>query len=241
VKTAPLKVSPGSQFFVEENAFVDTLGRLHLRLSRCQDSWCAAEVFTKDTVGYGKYTFQIDSELDTLDPNITLGIFTWDAIASDQFHSEWDIEFARWGTPNASFSAQYVVQPYTGPNNMLRFLMSSAAPTTHTVNWSQSQVNFASNAGTIGATANQPVHIQRRPDASTATWRCPAAPELICWKWSSAPGSGKYRNHNQPSSIHAGRRSDWVLKDKRFCSGFVQCFFGSARWCCGMFRNRRVR
>jgi len=74
VKTAPLKVSPGSQFFVEENAFVDTLGRLHLRLSRCQDSWCAAEVFTKDTVGYGKYTFQIDSELDTLDPNITLGI-----------------------------------------------------------------------------------------------------------------------------------------------------------------------
>jgi hypothetical protein len=152
VKTAPLKVSPGSQFFVEENAFVDTLGRLHLRLSRCQDSWCAAEVFTKDTVGYGNYSFQIDSELDTLDPNITLGMFTWDEIAADQFHREWDIEFARWGQPNASFSAQYVVQPYTGPNNMLRFLMNSATPTTHTVNWSQSQVSFVSNSGAIGAT-----------------------------------------------------------------------------------------
>jgi hypothetical protein len=152
VKTAPLKVSPGSQFFVEENAFVDTLGRLHLRVSRCQDSWCAAEVYTKDTVGYGSYSFQIDSELDTLDPNITLGLFTWDAIAAEQFHSEWDIEFARWGQPNASFSAQYVVQPYTGPNNMFRFLMSSAVPTTHTVSWSQSQVNFVSNAGAIGAT-----------------------------------------------------------------------------------------
>jgi hypothetical protein len=151
VKTAPLKVSPGSQFFVEENAFVDNLGRLHLRLSRCQDSWCAAEVYTKDTVGYGNYSFQIDSQLDTLDPNITLGLFTWDEIAADQFHREWDIEFARWGQPNASYSAQYVVQPYTGPNNMLRFLMSSAMPTTHTVNWSQSQVSFVSNAGTIGA------------------------------------------------------------------------------------------
>ena len=158
VRNFPLKTYPGPQFFIDDNAFVDGSGRLHLKLTRCQDSWCAAEVFTTDTVGYGTYSFQIDSPLNTLDPNVTLGLFTWDELASDQFHREWDIEFSRWGQPNASFSAQYVVQPYNGPNNMVRFLMSPATVTSHVVTWLPSQVGFSSVAGSLtapGATINQ--------------------------------------------------------------------------------------
>ena len=147
VKTAPVRVSPGSQFFSEDNAYVDSEGRLHLRITRCSDTWCAAEVYTKERVGYGTYSFTIESQLNNLDPNTTLGLFTWDEEATAQFHREWDIEFARWGDAGSASNAQYVVQPYSQQNNMYRFLMSPVTPTTHQVTWSPSQVTFTSSNG----------------------------------------------------------------------------------------------
>ena len=103
-------------------------------------------IYTKDRVGYATYAFQIDSPLNNLDPNITLGLFTWDELATDQYHRDWDIEFSRWGIPNSGANTQYVVQPYSAPGNMIRFLMSPAAPTTHTVTWWANQVFFGSAA-----------------------------------------------------------------------------------------------
>ena len=146
VKAAPQQIYPGPQFFIPQNAFVDSQGRLHLRLTQCGDSWCAAEVYTTQTVGYGTYTFGISSTVNNLDPNVTLGLFPWDAQAGDDNNREWDIEFGRWGNPNATANAQYVVQPYNGPNNIQRFLMSPAASSTHTVTWLPNQVQFASSA-----------------------------------------------------------------------------------------------
>ena len=151
VKTAPVRVSPGPQFFAEENVSVDSAGRLHLKVSRVADSWVAAEVYTKERVGLGSYRFTVDSQLNTLDPNLTLGLFTWDELAADQFHREWDIEFARWGFAGATFNAQYVVQPYNNLHNMYQFLMSPAAPSTHTVNWSPGQLDFQSASAVGGA------------------------------------------------------------------------------------------
>jgi uncharacterized protein (TIGR03437 family) len=148
VKEAPVPVYPGPQVFVKDNAFVDSFGQLHLRISRCGNSWCAAEIYTKEAVGYGTYRFDINSQLSALDPNVTLGLFTWDALASDQNYREWDIEFSRWGNAGSSTNAQYVVQPYGGANNMVRFAMTQSAPSTHNVSWFPSQVSFAS------ATAN---------------------------------------------------------------------------------------
>jgi hypothetical protein len=146
VKTAPIPVYPGPQFFIQQNAYVDNLGQLHLALTQCADSWCAGEIYTTQEVGYGTYTFTINSPVNNLDPNVTLGLFTWDAQANDQANREWDIEFSRWGNAGASANAQYVVQPYNGPNNISKFLMSPAAPSTHTVTWLPSQVNFQSSA-----------------------------------------------------------------------------------------------
>jgi uncharacterized protein (TIGR03437 family) len=146
VKTAPVPVYAGPQFFVQQNAFVDSLGQLHLRLTKCADSWCAAEIFTTQTLGYGTYTFDINSTVNNLDPNVTLGLFTWDAQAGDQNNREWDIEFGRWGNANASANAQYVVQPYTAPGNITRFLMSPSS-STHTVTWAPNSIQFRSTGG----------------------------------------------------------------------------------------------
>ena len=154
IKDAPVQVSPGPQFFLQSNAFVDSAGQLHLRISPCGGSWCAAEVFTKQAVGYGSYRFTIGSQLSSLDPNITLGLFSWDGQAGDQYNREWDIEFGRWGNPGAAANAQFVVQPYNGPNNMLRFQMTPSTPSTHMVTWSPGQVGFVS-AGANGAAISQ--------------------------------------------------------------------------------------
>jgi len=148
VKDAPIQVYPGPQFFIKDNAYVDSQGQLHLRITPCGGSWCAAEIYTKQTVGYGTYRFTINSQLNDLDLNLTLGLFTWDGQAGDQYNREWDIEFSRWGNPGATANAQYVVQPYNGPNNIQHFLMSSADPSTHVVSWASSQVAFFSSAST---------------------------------------------------------------------------------------------
>jgi uncharacterized protein (TIGR03437 family) len=146
IKTAPVQVSPGPQFFTPQNAFVDAQGQLHLKITQCADSWCAAEIFTTQTVGYGAYSFTINSTLNNLDPNVTLGLFPWDAQAGDINNREWDIEFSRWGNAGASANAQYVVQPYQGPNNIFKFLMSPSSVSSHTVNWLPGQVQFKSSS-----------------------------------------------------------------------------------------------
>jgi uncharacterized protein (TIGR03437 family) len=145
VKQAPVQVYPGPQFFVNSNAYVDAQGQLHMQITPCGGSWCASEIYTTQKVGYGTYTFTVNSELSDLDPNIALGLFSWDAQAGDQNNREWDIEFSRWGNSNASANAQYVIQPYNVPGNIQYFLMSPGAPSTHVVSWTSSQVGFASS------------------------------------------------------------------------------------------------
>ena len=147
VKTAPVPVYPGPQYYVQQNAFVDSLGQLHLRLSKCGDSWCAAEVFTAQNLGFGTYSFSLNSAVNNLDPNVTLGLFTWDGQAGDQNNREWDIEFGRWGNANATTNAQYVVQPFNATGNLQRFLMSPAASSNHTVTWLSNSVQFRSTSG----------------------------------------------------------------------------------------------
>lgn len=150
IKSPPVQVYPGPQFYQQPNAFVDAAGQLHLRLSQCSGSWCAAEIYTRDVVGYGAYRFTINSQLNNIDPNVTLGLFPWDGQASDESNREWDIEFGRWGNAGAPANAQYVVQPYNAPNNLTQFLMSPAAVSTHTVTWLPNQLSFSSSIGAPG-------------------------------------------------------------------------------------------
>ena len=150
VKEAPAQVFPGPQFFVRDNAFVDSQGQLHLKISRCGGAWCAAEVYTRQNVGYGTYQFTVNTPVNTLDPNVTLGFFSWDAQAGDQNNREWDVEFSRWGNPGAATNAQYVVQPYTIAANIRRFLITSSLSTSHQVTWDPSQVAFTSSTAASG-------------------------------------------------------------------------------------------
>ena len=148
IKSAPAQVWPNNNYWPGGNSFVDASGNLHLQVSSCPygNGWCSAEIFTTQTLGYGTYSFNISSSLNDLDPNLTLGLFTWDAQASQQSNREWDLEFSRWGG-GPSPDAQYVVQPYSSPTNIQHFTIGAAGATTHFVNWLTNSLSFSSYTG----------------------------------------------------------------------------------------------
>ncbi|MDV2686421.1 glycoside hydrolase family 16 protein [Alkalihalophilus lindianensis] len=146
------KWGPGPNYFSSsnENVWVDNEGRLHLKITKRKGKWYCAEVYNIQTLGYGTYRFFIDGRPDKLDPNITLGLFTYDSISADAAtnnNREIDIEFAKWGNSNA-LNSQYVVQPYTKSSNIERFQTSlNGYRSTHTFKWTSSEIKFMSLHG----------------------------------------------------------------------------------------------
>ena len=71
---------PGPNLFADgaQNVWVDTNGRLHLRITFSNGQWHCAEVVSRRAFGCGTYRFFLDSAVDALNPNVVLGCFTYD-------------------------------------------------------------------------------------------------------------------------------------------------------------------
>jgi hypothetical protein len=123
------------------NAWTDTRGYLHLRVSRQHDHWASAEVKLSRSLGYGSYRFVV-GDVAHLDPDAVFAMFTWDELGPPR---EMDIEISRWGEPQDK-NAQYVIQPYIVPANTVRF---SAPPGTLTylMDWKPGRVSFKTIRG----------------------------------------------------------------------------------------------
>lgn len=148
VKNSVGRVGPGPNYFSDstDNVWTDAQGRLHLKIARRGGRWYCAEVVSALSFGYGTYRFYLDGPVDNLDPNVVLGLFTWSDLP-DFNHRELDIEFSRWGKAN-NLNAQYVVQPYTLPQNIVRFdEPPGVAQSTHSFQWRSSSVLFQSLRG----------------------------------------------------------------------------------------------
>ena len=131
-------VGPGPNFFAAKNAWVQD-GKLHLRVREDHGRWYSAEVVTTASLGFGRYTFTIESDVADLDPNIVLGLFTW-ADEPDFNHREIDIEVSRWGDAR-NRNAQCVVQPYGRPGALARFeLPGRLKYSEFTFTWAPDQV-----------------------------------------------------------------------------------------------------
>lgn len=142
------KAGPGPNFFSAStnNVWVDNAGRLHMKITKSKGKWVAAEVISLCSFGYGTYRFYLDSEVDALDPNVVLGLFTWSDDPADN-HRELDIEFARWADPN-NLNAQYVVQPYDAGGHIFRFWQPAVSPqSTHEFLWKAGSAEFESRTG----------------------------------------------------------------------------------------------
>ena len=103
VKINEYAVGPGPNYFsgFYEDVFVDDNGYLHMRIAEHNGKWYSSEIVGRDTLGYGKYTWVMQADLENIPENITVGLFTWD---NESFfaeaNSEVDIEFSKWGNPD---------------------------------------------------------------------------------------------------------------------------------------------
>ena len=141
---------PGPNYFTNstDNIFVDAQNRLHLRITHVNGTWYCSEIASLRTLGLGSYYFYLDTPVDALDPNITLGMFTW-SNAADFTHREIDVEGGRWGDPGDFNNTQFVVQPYYLANHLVRYWVPpSATNSMHSFNWQSDSIAFTAVTGT---------------------------------------------------------------------------------------------
>ena len=128
------------------NAWTDANGFLHLRIAQNSGEWSCAEVKLSRSLGYGTYRFVV-RDVSHLEPAAVLSLFTWDEADAGQNHRELNIELARWGDA-ASKNAQYVVQPYYVPANVVRFNVP-AGVLTHSFRWEPGRIAFKTVRGSV--------------------------------------------------------------------------------------------
>lgn len=126
------------------NAWTDDVDRLHLRMAFRNGRWSCAEVSLNQNLGYGTYTFVVQNS-GQLKPSAVLGMFTWDDGRSTNFRNEMDIELSRWGDAKKK-NAQFVVQPFYAPDNLVRFDTPTGV-VTYTLNWQPGKAEFRATRG----------------------------------------------------------------------------------------------
>ena len=127
----------------DDQVWVDGNGDLHLTIRKIGDTWYCSEIYAQQSLGYGTYQFYVDSPLENYDPQIVVGLFTYE----DDQH-EIDVEFSKWGNPSNP-SGWYTVQPppYSSDNQQYFDLNLTGAYSTHLFEWNNSSIFFQSYHG----------------------------------------------------------------------------------------------
>ena len=147
-------VGPGPNLFSdhEENVRVDAEGKLRLRITYREGKWQCAEVILAEDHGYGTYRFTLDTPPRSVARafNAVLGAFTWNTEDAAHNHCEIDFELSSWARRGNKLG-QFVIQPYTKPENIVRFdVPETLAPTTHVFRWKPERVECESFKGSGG-------------------------------------------------------------------------------------------
>ncbi len=157
IKRSSVVVGPGPNLFSNHNqdVFVDDNGYLHLTITYRNNEWWSTEVISQDTMGYGTYVWTLEGDPVNIDPNVVVGLFTWDNNTfKEQANSEVDIEFAKWGDEEEEYTLQYGVQPIAfGPYNEERVHKPEESNdnwigvSTHAFTWTDTLITWESWAG----------------------------------------------------------------------------------------------
>ena len=155
VKNYTTPVGPGPNYFSDatNNVWTDTNGWLHLRITHRTNAWQCAEIISARTFGPGSYRFELNSVADNLDPNVTLGLFTWsdDPAFTDR---EIDVECSRWQNAADTNNSQFVVQPYYLASHLMRYRVPPGlADSTHLFVWETNRISYQCQTGAYSAAA----------------------------------------------------------------------------------------
>lgn len=138
-------VGPGKNIYSdsEQNVFIDSIGRLHLKMTQLNGKWNCPEAYLLNSLGYGTYRYYIANPVDQYDKNIVVGLFNYESDTR-----EIDMEFARWGNPTFPVG-QYSVQPGAkSTNNTMYEMTLNSSPSVHSFQWTPASVYFQSWMGT---------------------------------------------------------------------------------------------
>ena len=141
---------PGPNHWDQDNARVDDKGYLHLKVTQRNGVWYCSEVRLKDRLGFCQYQFWVVGEVDKLDKNIVLGLFTYPTpdVGPDGAH-EIDIEFSRWSQADNPIG-NYTVWPATTNVQRTTKGFSFALDgdrSTHRFTWNPESIRFQSAHG----------------------------------------------------------------------------------------------
>jgi hypothetical protein len=108
------KLGPGPNNWTTANAYVDSNGYLHLKITKVGSKWYCAEVQSTQKFGCGAYQFWVDGQIDQLDTNVILGLFNY---SGTDGIDEMDIEYGTFGgtSKNSGFTV-YPSAAVRGPN-----------------------------------------------------------------------------------------------------------------------------
>lgn len=111
-----------------------------MKIRKIGDTWYSSEVYSRKSFGFGRYTFELQSDPEQLDKWAVLGLFTY----QDDDH-EIDIEFARWGQAGNP-AGWYTVQPppYSGENQASFIPALNGAASVHSFHWLSDSIRFRS-------------------------------------------------------------------------------------------------
>lgn len=149
VRPSNLSAGPGPNTWSSDNAWVDAQGRLHLKISKdsISGTWSCAEVYTKNSFGFGKYQFQVEGRLDELDKNVVIGLFNY---SGNDGHDEIDIEFSRWGSeynPMLNYAVWPKTKSYASLWTDSRDFVLNGTYSTHRFTRAKSSIKFQSLHG----------------------------------------------------------------------------------------------
>lgn len=142
--------APGPNYWSAANAWVDSNGYLHLKISQKNGRWYCAQVGMTQRLGFGKYQFQVIGAIDKFDPNIVLGLFNYPtADVGMDGTNEIDIEIAQWGQAQnlrGSYTA-WPVDPKISKQSYEYPVLLNGTYTTQRFTWTSQQIYFQSLHG----------------------------------------------------------------------------------------------
>jgi hypothetical protein len=150
VRSSPERGGPRSNLFDAKNVWVDSRGFLHLKISQADGVWSAAELYTTERLGFGRYQFKILGHPETMDKSIVFGLFNYptEDVGVDGTN-EIDIEFATWGgaqTVHGNWSVWPAV-PGVDYTHKAYDAALNTDQSTHRFVWSKKSVIFQSLRG----------------------------------------------------------------------------------------------
>lgn len=121
------------------NVWTDRSGALHMSVRKHGDKWMCSEISLTRSLGYGSYRAVL-ADTSQLPPSVAAEMYIWDELGTDPNHREMNIQISQWGNPQDK-NAQFVVQPFYVPTNVVRFTVPRGAVSC-SFRWEPGKVDF---------------------------------------------------------------------------------------------------